>query len=203
MVADALAIIRATIEDNLESDFYGSTSDRNTDNLLYNIIVRLSNVATVMECITDILVLLCTVELGNGFLYCLEHTRTALQKALRYTALGLSLVLFALCLAQVGVYSASYSKYFDYQNSLVYDYDSSGYDYSTSSSVPFDEAGFEKGLKDGKNLGVAFDMIIFVASVGMVAYASYVLHRVISMPAYRNVGFLRQLPPRWAILVCV
>jgi hypothetical protein len=139
-------------------------------------------------CIADLLAQACVAELGLGFLYCLHANNTALHNILRLSVLVVSFILFALAVSSLGLVNAEYTKYFNYLNSQVWNWDSNTYTSTLSSSTPFDEDAFYQGVKAANDLSIAFDVIIFVASVLLVGFSVYVLYACRRNPALKSVS---------------
>lgn len=174
-----------------KQSFYslGLTAEELLEDHLDEAIDRLFAVGTFFEYVADILIQICVVELGLGFLYCLQQNRTSLHHILRPCIFIVSFILFVLAIASMGLFNAEYTKEFNY----LYALDSSdGSDFGPS--VEFDRAAYENGLKAATNLGVAFDVIIFVASVLLVGFSAHVLHKCQQYPALRSVSRSRRFP---------
>ncbi|KAK2605981.1 hypothetical protein QQS21_003607, partial [Conoideocrella luteorostrata] len=159
--------------------------ERDTDLQIRQIRVRLADVSGLFQRLGDILLLLCLVELGNGCLYCLVQLRATLQKYVRYGAVGLGIVFFALTLAVLGVSSAQHSKLYDNKAAQV-----SNFNYTSNqwylTGPYFDVSAYENGIKISVKLQIAYDFIIFVTGLAIVAYASYVLYAVRSQPHLKS-----------------
>jgi hypothetical protein len=187
---DIAELIQDNLENSSDFDYEGTTSDQQEDNLLSNINVRLYYAAIFVVCIADLLAQACVVELGLGFLYCLHANYTALHNILRLSVLVVSFILFALAVSSLGLVNAEYTKYFNYLNSQVWIFDPSTFASTPSSSTPFDQDAFYRGVKAAHDLSIAFDVIIFVASVLLVGFSVYVLYTCRRNPALKSVSKL-------------
>lgn len=78
---------------------------------IYHASLRMSALGTLFSNMTDLLLIMTLAELGNGFLFCLTQTRTALQKVIRYAAVASCTILSMFAIAIFGVYNAVYSRY--------------------------------------------------------------------------------------------
>ena len=183
---DITEIIQDNLQNNLDFEYDASLSDAQEFNLLSNINVRFYYVADFIVYIADLLTQACIVELGLGFLFCIQAGRTALHSILRYSLLVVSFILFPLAVASVGLINAEYTKLFNYLNSE----DS----FTTVDQNVFDQDAFDRGVKTAGDLGIAFDVIIFVASVLLVGFSVYVFYACRRIPALKNVSNLPSFP---------
>lgn len=107
------------------------------------------------------------VELGNGFLFCLTRTRTALQKAMWNAAITSCIILFSIAVASFGAMNKAYSQYLEapcrYRNWL-----------------PLPLAGI--------NLNAAIDILFFVWAVLLVVFAVLVFMKIKHNYVLKNVG---------------
>ncbi|KIM97355.1 hypothetical protein OIDMADRAFT_147809 [Oidiodendron maius Zn] len=174
---DITEIIQDNLQNGLELEFDTSSSDGQEINLLSNINVRFYSVAVFIVCIADLLTQACVVELGLGFLFCIQAGRTALHSILRYAVLIVSFILFPLAVASLGLINAEYTKLFNYLN-------------SADSITTFDPDAFDRGIKTANDLSTAFDVIIFVASVLLVGFSVYVFYACRRIPALKNSAVL-------------
>lgn len=129
---------------------------------------RTSTIGTLFERIADILLIMTFVEYGNGFLYILTQQRTTLHRVLRYLALGVGLLIFALSIAQFGVINAAYTSYYKY----LADDDS---DYYSSSSYDGSYSDYTDGIRTSARLASATNILLFITSLPIFAYAVIVV----------------------------
>ncbi|KAK2604035.1 hypothetical protein N8I77_006995 [Diaporthe amygdali] len=123
---------------------------------IYHASLRTSLLGTLFSYITNLLLIMTLAELGNGFLFCLTQTRTALQKAVRYAAIASCIILSMLAIAIFGVYNAEYSRYL---SDWWYRYD--------------EDSLYEASRK----MNVAFNILTFVWALLLVAFAAVVFNK--------------------------
>lgn len=139
----------------------------NYDGILYHAYLRMSVLGSLFSSSADLLMIMTLAELGNGFLFCLTQTRTALQKAVRYIAVVSCAILFMLVIALFGVYNAEYSQHL---SSRWY-------------------SGFEENLYEAsRRMSSAFSIITFVLASLLVAFAAVVLNKTKRNYVLRNVS---------------
>ena len=130
-------------------------------------------VARLSEWVGDVLLLVTFAELGNGFVLYLANggggRPSTLHKPVRYAALSVSAVLLVLSIAAFGLAMSFYSAFYRY-------YSSSGSD----ETPPPDETAMNK-------MTGAVYVLLWIVSLPLIAYASYVVHRTKHNLAVRNV----------------
>ena len=122
------------------------------------------------------MLLITLVELGNGFLYCLAGARSTAQKVIRFVTFGYGFLLLVLGVAFFGLETAAWNIYFD--------------DSSASSQENVLDAINAK-LKTGRQLLGAFDVLHWIGTIVLVAFASFVVHKCKNSNLLRHVS----LPP--------
>lgn len=143
---------------------------------LYHATLRLSVLGTLFSNTTDLLLIMTLAELGNGFLFCLTQTRTALQNAVRYAAIASCTILSMFAIALFGVYNAIYSKYLSDR----------WYAYLDSSL-----------RRAGRNMNIAFNIITFVYALLLLVFAAVVFHKTKRNCILKNVSCALSLLPRF------
>lgn len=78
---------------------------------VYRASLRIAPLTGLFSHLTDILLIMTLVEMGNGLLFCLAQTRTGLQKSIRYVAIFSCIVFAMLAIALFAVYNAEYTRY--------------------------------------------------------------------------------------------
>lgn len=134
---------------------------------IYHAAIRMSTLGSLFSYITDLLLIMTLAELGNGFLFCLTQTRTALQKAVRYTAVTSCIILSVFAIAIFGVYNADYSHYL---SDGWYRYDESLYEAS-------------------RRMYCVFHILIFVWALLLLAFAAVVFHKTKHNYILKNVSY--------------
>lgn len=134
---------------------------------IYHASLRTSLLGTLFSYITNLLLIMTLAELGNGFLFCLTQTRTALQKAVRYAAIASCIILSMLAIAIFGVYNAEYSRYL---SDWWYRYD--------------EDSLYEASRK----MNVAFNILTFVWALLLVAFAAVVFNKTKHNYILKNVS---------------
>lgn len=109
----------------------------------------------------DVALIITLAELGIGFLYALSRTQDGLQKAVRYGVCACGAVMFILVIASFGLLQSIWSKYFDYIHHDRY------------SNIDFDAA-----IK----LTCAVDIMLWLLCLPLLAFASFVVHKVKTQP---------------------
>ncbi|OIW24633.1 hypothetical protein CONLIGDRAFT_101313 [Coniochaeta ligniaria NRRL 30616] len=152
---------------------YSSDYDEDTINILYNIELRVSSVGQLFDDVATALLLITLVEIGNGFLYILTQTRTRLQKGLRWATISVGGIIVVLAAAHLGQTNTTWGKYFDYQA-------------GNSDDDYFAVGNFDRELKTIRQLSGAVVILFWVMTLPLIAFASYVVHRVKGIPLLRN-----------------
>jgi hypothetical protein len=137
---------------------------------LLNINARFSTVASTFDDIATALLLVTLVEIGNGFLYILTQTRTGLQKGLRWATISAAAVLVVLSIARLGFLNAAWTKYLSDDDEYYQFY------------------GFSTDQKTARKLGSAIVILFWIMTIPLIAFASYVVHRVRTVPLLRSVS---------------
>ncbi len=162
------------VEYFVDYDYYYSSSDTRTIVLAS---WHLINVAFLFSNIASIFLLVTFVELGTGFLLCTPNPiKPGLRKSFRLAILSLAAVLLILMVAYFGVQAAWYVDYWKWVIDPSADFD----DYDPLSLR----------LASINRLGGAFDVLMWIATIPMVALASFVVHKVKGNPLLRNVRVL-------------
>ena len=159
------------------SDYYYYSSD-STVTALMQTGTRTSIIGGLFERIADILLIMTFVEYGNGFFYILTQQRTTLQRVLRYVALASGLVIFALSIAQFGMLNAAYTSYYKSREQDDSDYSSSYYD---------SYSDYLTGLRTSQRLVSAINILLFLISLPLFAYAVVVVVKTRYNQAIKNV----------------
>lgn len=137
---------------------------------IYNIETRFVSVGQFFDHVATALLLITLVEIGNGFLYILTQTRTGLQKGLRWATVSAAGVIVVLAIALLGQTNVFWSAYFNYQagNGRTID--------------------FVKESRTLNRLSGAVIILCWVMTLPLIAFASYVVHRVKGIPLLRSVS---------------
>lgn len=135
--------------------------------IVYHAAIRMSVLGSLFSYMTDLLLIMTLAELGNGFLFCLTQTRTALQKVVRYTAIASCTILSMFAIAIFGIYNADYSHYL---SDRWYRYDDSLYEAS-------------------RKMNVAFHILTFVWALLLLAFAAVVFHKTKYNYILKNVSY--------------
>lgn len=134
--------------------------------------LRISAIGALGSRLTDILLIMTLVEMGNGFLFCLTEMRTGLQKAMRTVAIGTCVILAILAIALFGVTNAEYSSYF---SSEWYSYD--------------DDSLYESWRK----LSSALTILIFIWSLVLLVFGAIVFNKAKHNYVLKNVSWTTPL----------
>lgn len=167
--------------------YYSDEYDDNTMNTLYNIEVRVLSVGQLFDDVATALLLVTLVEIGNGFLYILSQTRTGLQKGLRWGTISVAGIIVVLAIAHLGQTNTTWGKYFDYQA-------------GNGDGQYFALGSFDRDLKTVRQLSGAVVILFFVMTLPLIAFASYVVHRVKNIPLLRSVS---SSDPAMAVAMCL
>lgn len=121
--------------------------------------------------LADILLLVTLAELGSGFLLCLTGA-TRFRKPIRFVALGVAALLFILDIAWFGIVTKFYNSYFAYLADSFSDFD-------------FD---IDADILTMDRLAGSIDILLWIACLPAVGFASYVVHQARGVVHLRNVG---------------
>jgi hypothetical protein len=139
---------------------------------------RLFDVSSLVENIGHIFILFCLVDLGLSFLYVLNRSPKG-HNIIRGMVAGLGVVLFALTVAYFGKMETLRTEYYNAVDNSFSD------SYGLFFTVPYSLI----------ELGAAFDIILWIASIAVAAFTVYVLIVSHQTPQTRSVSrspFLRQ-----------
>lgn len=161
-------IIVPWLEDSYS--YYYDDSEQDTMQTIYNIEIRLVSVGQFFDLVATALLLITLVEIGNGFLYILTQTRTGLQKGLRWATVSAAGVIVVLAIALLGQTNVFWSAYFNYQAGNGRSMD------------------FVKESRTLNQLSGAVIILCWVMTLPLIAFASYVVHRVKGIPLLRSVS---------------
>lgn len=184
VAADAVSLVQVSLS---EGD-YGYETDSDTSsilNTLYNAYLRLISIGLLFQYITDVVTVVCLVELGNGFLYCLRQGRTSIQTGCRWGVLAVGFIVLVLVVAWFGLLNAAYSSYFNYENILQ---QQTYGGYGDNNTTQFDYAAYENKFLISSDLETACDVLLMVVALATVGYASYVLHICRAAPVLKDVS---------------
>lgn len=156
-----------TVEGALElvyqnSDLYWYSSDS-----IYIASLRTSLLGSLFYHLASLLLVMTLVELGNGFLFCLTETRTALQKAMRNVAIASFILLFIVAIASFGILNKAYSDYLE-----------SSWSYEDSSPLP----------SAGQKLSAAFEIILFAWALVLLVFGVLVFKKIKHNYVLKNVS---------------
>lgn len=158
-----------TIEGALELVYQNSTVYWWTNDSIYKASLRTSLLGSLFYRLSGLLLVMTLVELGNGFLFCLTETRTALQKAMRNAGIASCIVLFVIAFASFGVLNEAYSQYL-------------------ATPWAYDDLN-ESLFSAGKKLSAAFDIILFAWAVVLMVFAGLVFKKIKHNYVLKNVSF--------------
>lgn len=134
--------------------------------IVYHAQLRISSLSNLFNYLTDLLLIMTLVEMGNGLLFCLTQTRTRLQMAMRYAAITTCVILAMLTIALFGVQNAEYSQSF---NSRWY--------------------GFGDALYvASRRMSSALYILTFVWSLVLLIFAAIVFHKTKRNYVLKNVS---------------
>jgi hypothetical protein len=134
---------------------------------LYQAMARVADSGAFIESLASVVLLICLVELGIGFLFCSSGAHAS-HNILRWTAAGLSVVLVALAIARFGEMESFYTDYYNAINNAINDSNDS---YNVEDSIDNSRAN----MSDKLNL--SFDIIEWVAVIGIAVLGSFVMHK--------------------------
>ncbi|KAK3347146.1 hypothetical protein B0T25DRAFT_634384 [Lasiosphaeria hispida] len=161
-----------------DNDVFSSRSDFTTiSRAVSQASDRFYDIARLFMYLANILLLIAFFELSNGFLLCLNGgTPPPLQKRLRYAILSFALLVFALAIAYLGTGEQFYSTYYDYL------------------ALPGVDSAIEVKLANEANtsnrLGAAVDILLWIASLPAIGYASLVVHQTKNHPPLHDPAIL-------------
>ncbi|KAG6368728.1 hypothetical protein INS49_002942 [Diaporthe citri] len=159
-----------TIEGALELVYQNSTVYWWTNDSIYKASLRTSLLGSLFYRLAGLLSVMTLVELGNGFLFCLTETRTALQKAMRNAGIASCIVLFIIAFASFGIQNEAYSQYL-------------------ATPWAYEDVG-ESLFSAGGKLSAAFDIILFAWAVVLVVFAVLVFKEIKHNNALKNSAVL-------------
>lgn len=137
---------------------------------------NISTCASLFEFIASSLLVVTLVELGNGLMFATTRQRSKSQNIMRYLGIFFATVLFALGLADFGVRQATWPRVW---NAPDFNDDEATSDYYDS---------VLKILWRLQKLDLAWLIINWVISAGILGYASFVMHRYRSVKPSRTVS---------------
>lgn len=159
-----------TIEGALELVFENGEAYWWTNDDTYIASLRTSLLGSLFSDLAGLLLAMTLVELGNGFLFCLTETRTALQRAMRNAGLASCIVLFIIAIASFGILNEAYSQYLE-----------SPWGYDNDQPLP----------SAGAKLSAAFDIILFAWAVVLMVFGVIVFKKIRNNYVLKNVSWLR------------
>ena len=130
---------------------------------------RMFSVGKLFQWVADILVLIAITEFCGGFLYALSGTKSTARLALRIVAWVMGGILFVLAIAWLGVYNTAVS--------IRYLGSSSSRDLAAQFRITEQLLG-------------AIDILLFVISACLIAYAAVAVHKYRNIPAAHNAPVL-------------
>lgn len=134
---------------------------------VYRAALRLTTLTVLFSHLTDVLMIITLVEMGNGFLFCLAQARTGLQKSIRYVTVVSCAIFGLLAIAMFGVTTAEYTRYLSDWYYSYYDDDL----YVAS-----------------RRLSNAFQIIMFVWALLILVFAAVVFHKAKRNYVLKNVS---------------
>ncbi|KAB5566290.1 hypothetical protein GE09DRAFT_732016 [Coniochaeta sp. 2T2.1] len=150
-----------------DSSAYYADYDEDTMLTVYNIEVRVSSVGQFFDDVATALLLISIVEIANGFLYAKAGAvRTGLQKGVRWATISFSGVVVVLSIAHLGLTNSAWGKYFDYRSGR------------RSDGMYFAIGDFDRDLRTIRQITAAVVVLFWVATLAMISFAGYVVHRV-------------------------
>lgn len=156
-----------TIEGALELVYQNSDSYWYSSDSIYITSLRTSLLGSLFYHLASLLLVMTLVELGNGFIFCLTETRTALQKIMRNVAIVSSIFLFIIAIASFGILNKAYSIYLE-----------SSWSDEESSALP----------SAGKKLSAAFEIILFAWALGLLVFGALVFKEIKHNYVLKNVS---------------
>lgn len=146
---------------------------RNTIMLAYDVYSRTGSVGTLLRRIAQILLMITFVELGNGLLFALTRQRSTSQRVLRWLTMSIGFVLAILAVAHTGLANTTMrDQWYD-----IFDF------HARSSSAPgwtsSDISEIGSLVSQGssfRHLNGAYNILNFVLAIGVLVYASMVMH---------------------------
>lgn len=156
-----------TIEGALELVFQNGTAYWWTNDDNYIASLRTSLLGSLFSHLAGLLLIMTLVEVGNGFLFCLTETRTALQRAMRNAGLASCVVLFIIAIASFGILNEAYSQYLE-----------SPWAYDNDQPLP----------SAGEKLNAAFDIILFAEAVVLMVFGVLVFKKIRNNYVLKNVS---------------
>ena len=141
--------------------------DRNTLNAIARTSDKIWGVSWLFKYLSDILILVTLVELASGFVLCITGANR-LRMPIRFAALGLAFVLFIIDIAWFGLLMKYFDAYYAYLD-----------DSSPRAVVP--------DVRMLQRLSGSLDILLWLASLPIVGYAGYVVHKARAAPHLRNV----------------
>lgn len=172
--------------DNLNPDDPNSIANRNTIMLAYDVYSRTASVASLLRRIAQVLLTMTIVEVGNGLLFALKRRRSMSQKVLRWLAMSIGFVFIAVAAAQTGMANTTMRN----QWYAIFDYHAA----STASLSPDDVSSVQSLIsqeKASRHLDGAYNILNFIVSVGILVYASVIMHHYARVEPSRVVCVIR------------
>jgi len=137
-------------------------------------------VAWLFKYVTDAILLVTFAELCSGFVLCITGANR-LRRPILFTALGVAFVLLILETAWFGLLMKYDSVYWELR--------------TTSSPAPGTLAALNRDEHTLDKLSGALDILLWLACLPTVGYASYVVHKAKALPHLRNVSRPSLLQP--------
>lgn len=155
------------IEGALELVYQNSDLYSWADDSIYITSLRTSLLGSLFYHLANLLLVMTLVELGNGFIFCLTETRTALQKTMRNVAIVSCILLFIIAIASFGILNKAYSVYLE-----------TSWSDEESSALP----------SAGKKLSAAFEIILFAWALGLLVFGALVFKEIKHNYVLKNVS---------------
>lgn len=157
-----------TTEGALELVYQNSTLYWWNNDSIYKASLRTSLLGSLFYRLASLALVMTLVELGNGFLFCVAETRTALQRAMRNAGIASCILLFIISFASFGVLNEAYSQYL---------------------AAPWaDEDAGESLFSAGRKLSAAVEIILFGWAVVLMILGALVLIKIKHNYALKNVS---------------
>lgn len=152
---------------------YASLADRLDSFITLDIFeaaAHVSAVASFLKLIADILLIVTLAELCTGFLLCITGTPARSSKIIRWSTLAIATILAILAIAVFG---------------LAISYNRAIHSPSTTSSS---RAAMRRDGLALNQLSGTIEILLWLCSMPLLGYASYVMHKGRTLPHLQNVG---------------
>lgn len=158
----------------------------------YQIVQRTADIGSFFEYLASLALFICLVELSISYLVYSSDTRP-IYNALRWTTVGLSIILLVIVIASLAEGESFYTEYYNAVSNAIdngYSVDTSGFTvtYGDGASTHYYYDIDYNKARIANRLEVAMDFILWIAAIIILALGSAVMHKFRSRSNLRSVS---------------